>query len=78
MHRSIQHIGECPSCGNVNPETIFNIIETQVVDEFGKYTEKRKVKPEEWANTYQFKTSFQRVSEVKEPPHKNLQRTNNL
>ena len=38
-------IGECPSCGNVNPEIIFNIIESQVVDEFGKYTEKRKVQP---------------------------------
>src|SRR5664280_1139051 len=37
--------GECPSCGTVNPETIFNIIETQVVDEFGRYTDKRKVKP---------------------------------
>ena len=50
--------GECPSCGNVNPETIFNIIETQVVDEFGKYTEKRKVKPKEWAATYNSKHPF--------------------
>ena len=66
--------GECPSCGNVNPETIFNIIETQVVDEFGKYTEKRKVKPIEWANTYNSKHSFVQVPEIKEPPHKNLQR----
>jgi ABC-type multidrug transport system ATPase subunit len=66
--------GECPSCGNVNPETIFNIIETQVVDEFGKYTEKRKVKPHEWANTYNSRHPFIKVSEVKEPPHKNLQR----
>ena len=66
--------GECPSCGNVNPETIFNIIETQVVDEFGKYTEKRKVKPKEWANTFNSKHPFTTVPEVKEPPHKNLQR----
>ena len=66
--------GECPSCGNVNPETIFNIIETQVVDEFGKYTEKRKVRPKEWANTYSSKHPFKQVPEIKEPPHKNLQR----
>ncbi len=66
--------GECPSCGNVNPETIFNIIETQVVDEFGEYTEKRKVKPNEWANTYNSKHPFIQVPEIKEPPHKNLQR----
>jgi ABC-type multidrug transport system ATPase subunit len=66
--------GECPSCGNVNPETIFNIIETQVVDEFGKYTEKRKVKPKEWANTFNSNHPLTHVSEVKEPPHKNLKR----
>lgn len=67
-------LGECPSCGNVNPETIFNIIETQVVDEFGKYTEKRKVKPNEWANTFNSIHPFTRVTDVKEPPHKNLRR----
>jgi ABC-type multidrug transport system ATPase subunit len=68
------NLGECPSCGNVNPETIFNIIETQVVDEFGKYTEKRKVRPTEWANAYSTKHPFKQVPEIKEPPHKNLQR----
>lgn len=66
------NLGECPSCGNVNPETIFNIIETQVVDEFGKYTEKRKVKPKEWADSYRLKHPFTRVTDIKEPPHKNL------
>jgi ABC-type multidrug transport system ATPase subunit len=66
--------GECPSCGNVNPETIFNIIETQVVDEFGQYTDKRKVKPFEWAAKYRLKNPFILVPEIKEPPHKNLQR----
>jgi ABC-type multidrug transport system ATPase subunit len=70
--------GECPSCGNVNPETIFNIIETQVVDEFGKYTEKRKVRPNEWANTFNSKHPFKRIPEIKEPPHKNLQRPGQL
>jgi len=70
--------GECPSCGNVNPEVIFNIIETQVVDEFGKYTEKRKVKPNEWANTYSSKNPFKQVPEIKEPPHKNLRRPGRL
>jgi ABC transport system ATP-binding/permease protein len=66
--------GECPSCGNVNPETIFNIIETQVVDEFGRYTEKRKVKPVEWAQSFKTKFPSKTLPEVKEPPHKNLER----
>jgi ABC-type multidrug transport system ATPase subunit len=68
------NVGECPMCGNVNPETIFNIIETQVVDEFGKYTEKRKVKPKEWAALYAQKHKPEEVPEVKEPPHRTLQR----
>ncbi len=67
-------IGECPSCGNVNPETIFNILETQVVDEFGRYTEKRKIKPAEWASAFSEKHPYEPVPEVKEPPHKNLER----
>ncbi len=66
--------GECPMCGNVNPETIFKILETQVVDEFGKYTEKRKVKPREWAALYKQKVTPDTISEIKEPPYKNLQR----
>jgi ABC-type multidrug transport system ATPase subunit len=67
-------IGECPSCGNVNPETIFNIIDTQVVDEFGRYTDKRKVKPEEWATSFSINHPFVPVAEVNEPPHKNLEK----
>jgi ABC-type multidrug transport system ATPase subunit len=67
-------IGECPSCGNVNPETIFNIIESQVVDEFGKYTEKRKIQPKEWSTIYNSKFPFAKVPEVKEAPGSNLQR----
>ncbi len=36
---------ECPVCGNVNPEQIFNIIESKVLDEYGNVTEHRKVSP---------------------------------
>lgn len=68
------YIGECPSCGNVNPETIFNIIETQVVDEFGRYTEKRKVKPREWADTYYSQHPFTPQPEISEKPKSNLER----
>jgi ABC-type multidrug transport system ATPase subunit len=43
---------ECPRCGNVNPEQIFNIIEAKVVDEYGNLTKTRKFKPEDWYNRY--------------------------
>lgn len=39
---------ECLLCGNVNPEQIFNIIETRVLDENGMPTNERKVSPKEW------------------------------
>lgn len=67
-------LGECPSCGNVDTETIFKIIETNVVDEFGKYTDKRKINPAEWAETFRKNHPVSGISDVKEPPHKNLQR----
>jgi ABC-type multidrug transport system ATPase subunit len=43
---------ECPHCGNVNPEQIFNIIEAKVVDEYGHETEHRRVSPAEWNNFF--------------------------
>ncbi len=64
--------GECPLCGNVNPETIFNIIETQVVDEFGKYTDKRKTSPEEWARQFNKKYPFKKLPDVTGSPRRNL------
>lgn len=39
---------ECVTCGNVNSEQIFNIIEARVVDEYGHSTENRKITPKEW------------------------------
>ncbi|MFC2112194.1 ATP-binding cassette domain-containing protein [Bacteroidota bacterium] len=45
-------IGECQTCGNVNPELNFNIIEARVVDEFGNYTDVRKVPPEKWEEMF--------------------------
>ena len=43
---------ECPSCGNVNPEQIFSIVESKVLDEFGRPTQTRKVSPPEWNAFY--------------------------
>lgn len=43
-----KNASSCTSCGNVNPEQIFNIVETCVLDEKGKLTHTRKVSPREW------------------------------
>jgi ABC-type multidrug transport system ATPase subunit len=39
---------ECHACGNVNPEQIFSIVESKVLDEFGRPTKTRKISPQEW------------------------------
>jgi ABC-type multidrug transport system ATPase subunit len=70
--------GECPSCGNVNPEVIFRIIEAQVVDEFGNYTEKRKVKPKQWADRFKILNDQEPVKEVTEAPGNNLNKPGRL
>jgi len=44
---------ECPTCGNVNPEQVFNIVETNVLDEFGNLTHTRKFSPNEWSKHFQ-------------------------
>lgn len=58
---------ECPSCGNVNPEQIFNIIETKVLDEYGEPTQLRKVSPKEWNGFYQEKLE---PNQIKTDPDK--------
>ena len=65
-------VGECPTCGNVNPELIFNIIEAHVVDEFGNYTDTRKVSPEKWEENYQQNFFPEEVKTVDEKPPKSL------
>jgi len=43
---------ECPECGNVNPEQIFNIVEARVLDEQGLTTDTRRISPAEWYKTF--------------------------
>lgn len=61
-------IGECPTCGNVYPEIIFNIIEARVVDEFGNYTGVRKVLPEQWEELYHKHHVDREVAGAASPP----------
>lgn len=64
--------GECPTCGNVNPELIFNIIEAQVVDEYGQLVGQRKVLPEEWGERYNINFTQEKINEIAEAPPKAL------
>ena len=42
----------CPTCGNVNPEVILNIIDEKALNNTGEMSDERKVTPEQWHNLY--------------------------
>jgi ABC transport system ATP-binding/permease protein len=65
-------VGECPVCGNVNPELIFNIIEAKVVDEFGRYKDKRKVTPQKWEGFYDENFKPEELPTINDDPPKTL------
>lgn len=71
-HQVHSNRGQCETCGNVNPEQIFNIIEAKVVDEYGQPTNKRKVTPMQWHEMYQGKFKIGRVPDEKEDPPQSL------
>ncbi|MCS6821271.1 MAG: ATP-binding cassette domain-containing protein [Microscillaceae bacterium] len=62
--------GQCPTCGNVNPEQIFNIIEAEVVNEYGQFIGKRKTTPQQWHERFneEFEGKLVPVEEVKDNP----------
>ncbi len=72
--RLVNHVNseesECGECGNVNPEQIFNIIETKVVDEYGNHTMIRKFSPGEWNNHYRelIESKIEQVKVIEETP----------
>lgn len=55
---------ECPTCGNVNCEEILQIVESKVVDQYGRYTQERRVSPQEWYKRYTESREFEFVDET--------------
>jgi ABC-type multidrug transport system ATPase subunit len=52
IHHANYNDSECNTCGNVNPEQIFNIVESRVLDEYGQLTSTRRISPKEWSEHY--------------------------
>ena len=42
----------CPTCGNVNPEIVLNIIDEKAINNTGETSETRKMTPQEWHELY--------------------------
>ena len=64
IHHANWNESECHVCGNVNPEQIFNIVESRVLDEYGKLTYTRKISPKEW-NQYYINYAASHAKEIK-------------
>jgi ABC-type multidrug transport system ATPase subunit len=71
-HQVDSNRGQCESCGSVNPEQIFNIMEARVVDEYGQATPKRKVTPPQWYDLYKDNFKIARLDDETEAPPKSL------
>lgn len=71
--RMVEHVNadesECITCGNINPEQLFSIIEAKVLDEFGNPVSARKISPAEWNALYlkHFSASISADSKEKNP-----------
>lgn len=58
---------QCSVCGNVNPEQIFNILEAQVVDEYGQPTGTRRILPNQWYDRFAASFKLSRRTEALQP-----------
>lgn len=70
-------VGECPVCGNATPEIIFDILESRMVDEFGRYQTERKITPVKWEDYYHNAIStgnvaLEQISDQENDPPRNL------
>jgi ABC-type multidrug transport system ATPase subunit/tellurite resistance protein len=62
----------------INPEQIFNIIESKIVNEYGNFTNQRKTTPEEWYQHFSDKIKVNPIQETDVVPHKTLHIPNKI
>lgn len=58
--------GACPECGNINPEQVFNIIETKVVNEYGRLTNTRKISAGQWYQYFKQKIKLPKLEHARD------------
>ena len=59
----------CPTCGNVNPEVVLNIIDEKALNNTGEISDERKVTPEQWHKMYLDNRPQFAQPEVSDVPH---------
>ena len=58
----------CPTCGNVNPEIVLNIIDEKALNSNGEVSDERKMTPQEWHELYLKKSPKLPEPEVSDIP----------
>ena len=58
----------CPTCGNVNPEVVLNIIDEKALDNSGNISDERKTSPQEWNRMYMEQLPKMDAPEVTDVP----------
>jgi ABC-type multidrug transport system ATPase subunit len=69
---------ECYVCGNVNPEQIFNIVETRVFTESGQPTDTRRISPADWSSLYKTEKKEDEREPARSIPEINFKTPNKL
>ena len=68
----------CPTCGNVNPEIVLNIIDEKKLNSSGETSDERKMTPQEWHELYLSSRPEMRVPEVTKVPKSNQKKPHAL
>ena len=68
----------CPTCGNVTPEIVLNIIDEKAISNNGETSDRRKMTPQEWHELYLERQQEQPTPEVGSVPVSYQQKPNKL
>ena len=66
----------CPTCGNVNPEVVLNIIDEKALNSNGEISDERKMSPQEWHELYLENRAELPEPDVKDVPHSDQKKPN--
>jgi len=68
----------CPTCGNLNPEILLNIIDEKAIDSSGHISDERRTTPQQWHEMYLESRKAQEDVEKLDVPHSELNRPSKL
>ena len=68
----------CPTCGNVNPEIVLNIIDEKALNSSGELSDQRKMTPQEWHELYLKNRAEQAPVNISDIPHSDQKKPGTL